>query len=388
MATLARGAHVVIIGGGAVGTSIAYHLVKRGISDVAILERDRIGGGSTARSVGGVRLQFPLPQEVRFSLFSLDFFEHFEEELGRVPDFKQVGYLFLLTDPQTLPSYRALLDMQRSQGANVLWLASDEVHALVPDLASDGVIAGTFCPDEGYLGPNEVVQGYTARAREGGAQVYEGVTVTGIEVRGGRASAVETSLGRIEADVVVNAAGPWARPIGQLAGLTIPVFPRHRHVFVTDPVPGLRHPLPMIIDRGTVFHCRSEMEAVLMSPGDVGAQTEYETPSLNWTMVEKTVERAVRWLPALAGAGVASGWVGLRPLTPDEHAIIDSSPIDGLLLAVGLCGHGVQHSPATGKAVSELIIDGKCSSFDLEPFRFMRFQPDATIPGDPKAEVD
>ena len=374
-------AEVLIIGGGAVGTSIAFHLAERGQRDVLILERDTVGAGSTSKAAGGVRLQFPLPQEVRFSLYSLDLFLNFEAAMGRPADFKQAGYLYLLTDPATVDKYHMLQRMQRAEGADVRWLESeDEIARIVPDVYLGDVHAATFCPQEGYAGPSEVVMAFAARARELGVKIREGAAVMAIHVAGDRVTGVETAAGHISAGTVVNAAGPWARPVGRLAGLSLPVYPRRRHIFVTDPLSELHHPLPLTTDRSTGFYCRSEMTSVLMSPGDIGAETEFEVPPIDWRMMEVAVERAVHRLPALERAGITSGWVGLRPLTPDEHAIIGLVPdLRGMVLAVGFCGHGFQHSPAAGRAVAELILDGRCSSFDLSPFRLERFTAEAAL---------
>jgi sarcosine oxidase subunit beta len=311
---------------------------------------------------------------VQFALHSLNVFLNFKDIVGRPSDFKQAGYLYLLNDPLMLGRYHALQEMQRSEGADVRWLASaQEIAGVVPDVNLDDVLAATFCPQEGYAGPSEVVQGFAARARELGVRFREECPVRAIEIENGRVASVATDVGMISTRTVVNAAGPWARPIGELAGVSIPVFPRRRHVFVTNPVPDLHHPLPMTTDRGNGFYCRSEMQSVLMSPGDVGPTTEFAVPPIDWDMMEVAVERAVRRIPALDRAQITSGWVGLRPLTPDEHAIIDRVPeVEGLVLAVGFCGHGFQHSPAAGKAVAELIVDGQ-STFDLTPFRLDRF---------------
>jgi sarcosine oxidase, subunit beta len=379
MAELPRSAEVVVIGGGAVGTSIAYQLGRRGVRDVVVIERDTLGAGSTSKAAGGIRCQFPLPIEVQFSLYSLDFYRHFEDELGADPEFRAEGYLFLISDPGTLPRYRAAWEMQRELGAHVDWLEGDELHRFIPGLETDGVLAATSSPEDGYAGPNEVVQAYAAGARGLGATMVEQVQVTGITVNGGRVTGVSTSAGEVSTPVIVNAAGPWAAPVARLAGIELPVHPRRRHIFVTEPFTEVRHPLPLIIDRSSGFYFRSELRSVLMSAGDVGPVDEFEVPPIDWSMMEVAVERAVRWMPALEHARIRNAWVGLRPLTPDEHAIIDFAPgIDGLLMAVGFCGHGFQHSPAAGKAVAELILDGR-SSFDLSALRLDRFPAGAAL---------
>jgi sarcosine oxidase subunit beta len=384
-----RTAEAIIVGGGAVGTSIAYQLAESGLKDVLLLERDQVGAGSTSKAAGGVRVQFPLPVEVQMSLFSLKLFHDFEAALGRDADFRQAGYLYLLTDPATLDHYRGLQEMQRSEGADVRWLTAAQAAEIVPDVNLEDVHAATFCAEEGYAGPSEVVQAYAARARSLGVRVIEGAEVTGIAVEGERVAGVDTAAGRISTRVVVNAAGPWARPVGELVGLSIPVFPRRRHIFVTAPIPELHHPLPLTTDRAAGFYCRSELKSVLMSPGDIGPTTEFEVPAVDWSMMATAVEKAIHRIPALERSEITSGWVGLRPLTPDEHAIIDRAPgVEGMFLAVGFCGHGFQHSPAAGRAITELIVKGHCSSFDLAPLRYNRFAADAKLAHAAVGEAD
>jgi sarcosine oxidase, subunit beta len=367
-----RTADVVIIGAGAIGASVAYHLSRRGARDVVVLERDQVGAGSTSKAAGGIRVQFATRVEVEFSLRGLAFFKRFEEEMGVPCDFHQEGYLFVVTDEPTLARFRANVALQRSLGADVRVIAPDDARALVPDLQVDDALAAVWGPMDGYASPNDVVQAYAAQARARGVRILEGTAVTGIRVEGGRVAAVETAAGAVTTRTVVNAAGPWAPLVGRMAGLTLPVDPRRRHIFVTDAFDGVRHPLPLVTDCGSGFYCRSEQGAVLMSPGDIGGVTEFEA-HVDWSVLESAVEKAVRRIPALEGAQVRHAWAGLRPLTPDGRAILDWAPgVDGLFLAVGFCGHGFQHSPAAGETVAELLLDGR-STLDIHDLRLGRF---------------
>jgi len=167
-----------------------------------------------------------------------------------------------------------------------------------------------------------------------------------------------------------------------MVGLDLPVDPRRRHIFVTDSFSEIRHPIPLVTDMASGFYCRSEQGAILMSPGDIGAQTEY-TASVDWSVLEQTVEKAVRRMPALERAQIRHAWAGLRPLTPDGRGILDWAPgIDGLYLAIGFCGHGFQHSPAAGRILAD-VITGRDPQFDLTPFAAERFaSPPATVSGE------
>jgi len=315
--------------------------------------------------------------EIEFSLRSIEFFKRFDDEMGVPCDYRQEGYLILLFDEADLARYRQNAAFQTSLGADVRIVSPAEARAIVPELNVDDVLAAAWGPMDGHASPNDVVQAYAARARERGVRILEGTPVTGIELAGDRVVAVRTPEGRIETPLVVNAAGPQAPLVARMVGREIPVDPRRRHIFVTDEFPGVRHPMPLVIDRRSGFYCRSEQKQVLMSAGDVGAETEF-TASVDWSMLGETVDKAVRRIPALEGASVRHAWAGLRPLTPDEHAILDWAPdLRGLYLAVGFCGHGFQHSPATGQVVAE-VLTGAAPSIDVSDLSLARFG--GTIP--------
>jgi sarcosine oxidase subunit beta len=245
---LPKTADVVIIGGGVVGCSIAYHLARRGARDVLVLERDAVGAGTTSKAAGGIRAQFPTEAEIRFSLEAIRVFERFEEEFGVDPGYRKIGYLFLIADAEDLRGYESRVALQRSLGVDVRIIAPSEAKALVPALHVDDLIAAVWGPDDGMAGPAEVTNAFARRARELGARIVEGVDVTGIEIQGGRATAVVTASGTVGTRVVVNAAGPAAARVGRLAGVDLPVHPRRRHIFFTEPFPEIpgRCPSPPI----------------------------------------------------------------------------------------------------------------------------------------------
>ncbi len=370
---LPRSADIVVIGAGAIGASIAYQLGRRGARDVVVLERDMVGAGSTSKAAGGIRVQFGTRVEIELSLRGIAFFKRFEDEMGVPCDFHQEGYLFVITDEPTLARFRENVALQRSMGGDVRVIAPDDARALVPSLNVDDAIAAVWGPMDGHASPNDVVQAYAAQARARGVRIVEDTPVTGIAVERGRVTGVLTPAGAIATRLVVNAAGPWAPLVGRMVGLDLPVDPRRRHIFVTDAFDGIRHPMPLVTDTGSGFYCRSEQGAILMSPGDIGATTEYEA-QVDWAMLEVAVEKAMRRIPALEGAQVRHAWAGLRPLTPDGRAILDWAPgVEGLYLAVGFCGHGFQHSPGVGETVAEVLLDGR-STLDIQDLRLGRFR--------------
>jgi len=378
--TLPRTASVVIIGGGVVGCSIAYQLARRGQRDVLVLEGNAVGAGTTSKAAGGIRVQFSTETEIRFSLDAIRVFESFKDEFGVDPGYTKIGYLFLLSEERDRQGFEKRIALQRSLGADVRLITSKEAQALVPALRVDDLVAAVWGPQDGMAGPAEVTNAYARRARELGARIVEGVDVTGVDLGGGRVRGVQTTDGAVASPVVINAAGPAAARVSRLAGVDTPVYPRRRHIFFTEPFPDIPGPIPLTTDRASGFYFRKEMEQVLMSPGDVvdiGADDGANVP-MDRRMMENAVQKAVERVPILERARIAGGWAGLRPLTPDEHAIIGWAPgVDGFFLAVGFCGHGFQHSPTTGRVVAEWLLDGApsidCALFD--PARFAPGQP-------------
>ena len=366
-------ASVVVIGGGVVGCSIAYHLARRGQRDVVVLERESVGAGTTSKAAGGIRSHFPTETEIRFSLEAIGVFERFAEEFGADIGYRKIGYLFLISDAEDLAGYRERMALQRRLGVDVREITPAEAKAIVPALRVDDLIAAVWGPTDGMAGPAEVTNGFARRARELGARIVEGVDVTAIDVERGRVRGVRTSQGAIAAPIVINAAGPVAARVGRLAGVDVAVHPRRRHIFFTEPFPEIPGPVPLTTDRASGFYFRKEMEQLLLSPGDVEDIGEDFTVPVDRARIDETVEQALHRIPIVEKARIAGGWAGLRPLTPDDHAIIGWAPnVEGFFLAVGFGGHGFQHSPATGRYVSEWLLDGK-PSLDLSLFDPGRF---------------
>lgn len=376
--TVPRTAGAVVIGGGVVGCSIAYHLARRGMRDVVVLERETVGAGTTSKAAGGIRVQFPTETEIYFSLEALRVFERFAEEFGIDPGYRKIGYLFLVSDPSDLSAFQTRVALQRRLGADVRVITPAEAQALVPALRVDDLIAAVWGPQDGMAGPAEVTAGFARRARELGARIVEGVEVTAIELERGRVAAVRTPQERLVTPLVINAAGPAAARVGRLAGVDLPVRPRRRHIFYTEPFPEIPGPVPLTTDRASGFYFRKELDQLLLSPGDIEDIGDDRQAPVDWSRVEETVDKAVHRLPLIEKARIAGGWAGLRPLTPDDHAIIGWAPgLEGFFLTVGFGGHGFQHSPATGRYVAEWLVDGR-PSLDLSLFDPSRFEAGAS----------
>ncbi|OLD37005.1 MAG: hypothetical protein AUI57_12540 [Candidatus Rokubacteria bacterium 13_1_40CM_2_68_8] len=364
---LPRTASAVVIGGGVVGCSIAYHLARRGLADVVVVERETVGSGTTSKAAGGIRVQFPTETEIRFSLEAIRVFERFQDEFGVDPGYKKIGYLFLVSDAKQLRGFEKRIALQRTLGADVRVITPDDARKLVPALRVDDLVAAVWGPGDGLAGPAEVTAGFARRARELGVKIAEGVRVSSLERTQGRVSGVMTSAGAIASPLVINAAGPAAARVARLAGVELPVHPRRRHIFFTEPFPAIPGPVPLTTDVTSGFYFRKEMEQVLLSPGDVEDIGEDFDVPMDWGKVEEAVQKAIQRLPII-------------PLTPDDHAIIGWAPgVEGFFLAVGFGGHGFQHPPATGRYVAEWLLDGK-PSLDLSLFDPGRFARAGAVP--------
>lgn len=366
-------ADVVIVGGGILGASIAYHLATRGVRDVVVLERDQLGGGSTTRNAGGVRLQFSTEINVRLSLRSLPRIEHFAEEMGVDPHLRQVGYLFLITEERDVAPFEESLAMQKRLGAPVQRLDAAGVHDVFPELRVDDLRFATLCMRDGYCDPTSLLNGYVARAKEKGATFREHEPAIAITREGDRVSAVRTAKREIACATIVNAAGAWAAEVGQLAGIDLPIRPLRRQIFVTDPVPGLDRDFPLTVEFASSLYFHRESGGVLMGMADPTDGPGFDA-SVNWDFLPTLVERALYRLPILERAKVKTGWAGFYEDTPDKHPIIGAVPgLGGFLCAAGFSGHGIMHAPAAGEAIAELIVDGR-SALDVTPLAYDRFR--------------
>jgi sarcosine oxidase subunit beta len=366
-------ADVIIIGGGIIGLSVAYYLTGKKAGKIVLLEKGQLGEGSTSRCVGGIRTQFSTEINIRFSLESLKTFGQFKEEFGVDPEFRRVGYLFLGTSENEIEAFRENIKLQNGLGIPVEFLSSDAIKLRWPYLRTEDVLGGTFCAWDGYAGPTEVLSGFASGSKRGGARIHEGVEVIGISLERGKILGVKTKNGEISAPVVVNAGGPYAASIGRMAGVEIPVKPLRRQIFVTTPFHLANPPIPLTIDFHRGWYFRQEGDGLLLS-GPLDMEPSFNLNTEYGAMVEAS-ENAMYRIPVLEKARIARGWAGLYEISPDHHAILGRVPgVEGLIFANGLSGHGFQHSPAVGKVISELVVNGSAVTIDISPLSIERFE--------------
>lgn len=380
---MAETAEVVIIGSGIVGSSVAYNLAQQGCTDVLVLEREaHQGKGSTGKSMGGVRAQFATPVHILMSKYSIDFFSKFDEVVGHPADYRAHGYLFCATNERHLDYLKTNREKQLALGVdNVELVSRDDISAHVPQLRVDDIIGGTFCPTDGFVDPHSVMMGFMLNARERGVRLWLDTEVTDIASEDGRITGVMTSRGSVSTKTVVNAAGAWAQSIAKMAGAELPVEPLRRQLVPTEPFDGLPKRFPMVIDMSTGFHFRREGKGILLAWNDPEENPGFKNEFDN-SFIEKILTRAADRVPCLVDAEVnpRRAWAGLYEMTPDHHAIIGPAPeVEGLYFVNGFSGHGVMHSPASGRITADLILHGKSDIIDATQLSVERFAQGRTL---------
>jgi sarcosine oxidase subunit beta len=370
-------AEVVIIGGGIVGSSIAYQMNAAGSKDLLVIERETAQGkGSTGKSMGGVRAQFSTPVNIQMSLYSIPFYASFDELLGYPAGYRPQGYLFCATEEKHLAYLRTNYEKQIALGLkNVRLISADEIRSMFPQLRSDDIVGGSFCSTDGFVDPYSAMNGFMGWATDHGATLWKNTQVTGIQLDAQGIAGVETTRGLVSTRRVVNAAGAWAASIARMVNLDLPVEPLRRMLIPTEPFDQFPHTAPMIIDMSNGFHFRPEALGFLLAWNDPEETPGYKT-DFEPAFIEKVLTRAADRVPIFENLAVnpKRAWAGLYEMTPDHHPILGEAPgIPGFFLANGFSGHGVMHAPATGKILSDLILTGKSDLVDVSLLGISRF---------------
>ena len=372
--TIPNTTDIVVIGGGVMGASTLYHLVARGQKNVILLEKDEFfGQGATGRCAGGVRYQFSTEINVRLSLESLPMLERFKDEIGQEIDYRQCGYLIVCTHEEDAVTFKRNVEMQNSLGVATEWLDGDEVRMRLPLFKFDDAIGATFNQKDGLVDPNSVVAGYISAAAKLGGKSFNNVEVTGIKIEAGHVKGVETNKGFIATPLVVNAAGPWAGLVGEMAGVHIPITSLRRQLFTTTPLPEIPADMPFVIDFAQSLYFHREGDGLL-----VGMSNQNEKHGFDQNVDEEfelvNLEAGIARLPVLEKAGMVSHWAGLYEVTPDAHPFYGKTPVEGFLAVGGFSGHGFMHGPISGKLMTEFILDGEFKTLDVSMLDLARFE--------------
>src|ERR1700742_1412339 len=371
VAPLPESASAVIVGGGVIGTSAAFHLAEAGV-DVVLVERAELGSGSTSRAAGGVRAQFSDALNIQIAQRSLEAFTAFGRRPGWEIDLKRSGYLFVLSRESDVAEFEAGVALQNRYGVPSRMLGAEEARALCPLLAGDDILAASYSPEDGHATPEAVVQGYAFAARSLGAHLRVGCEATAITMRGDRITEVQTSHGPIATEVVICAAGAWSRACGEMVGVALPVTPVRRQILFTESMDDLPPDLPFTIDFASSFYFHREGPGLLMGMSHAGEQPGFALETTDdW--VPDLLAVASRRAPSVAEAGIKGGWAGLYEVTPDHNAIIgESERVTRFLYATGFSGHGFLQGPAVGEILRDLVL-GRRPFVDIAPLSVERF---------------
>lgn len=376
-------ASVVVIGGGVIGLSTAFHLAAAGVPDVVVVEASELGAGSTSKAAGGVRAQFSDAVNIKLAQRSLLAYERFHLDHDQDIDFRRTGYLFLLERPHDVTSFAASQDIQHQFGVPSRIIEPAEAQQLSPLVDTNGLLAAAWSPDDGHCTPESVVLGYSRSARRNGARILTGCEVTGIAVDHGQVRQVRTSLGSIRTDAIVCAAGAWSGQVSALAGVSLPVTPLRRQIVTTGPIDGLDPGLPMTIDFSTGLYFHPEGQGLL-----IGLSDPDETPGFKVSRSDgwlpRLAEAIDRRIPSVSDAGLASGWAGLFEQTPDHNGLIGkSAQVGGFFYATGFSGHGFMLAPAVGEVMRDLYLEQspkiEISALDAARFDGSQIQPELVV---------
>lgn len=370
---MGRTADAVVIGGGIMGVSSAYHLAKRGWKNVVLLEAaEMFGLGSTGLNAGGFRHQFATKVNVELSKLSVAMMERFADETGQPLGLKRCGYLFLLDNAADAEQFRANVALQNMLGVPSRVVSVGEIAGLAPELDLAGVVGGTWCALDGLVDPHGLLQGYLGGARRLGVTTFTGARVSAIEPVGHGVKRVVSAAGAIETPNVVIAAGAWSAEVGAMLGVELPIRPIRRQIAVTGPIAGLRSDFPFVIDFSRALYFHREGAGILTGMSNREEGWGFDTRvDAEWTAHH--LEQALARLPLLADAEITAEWAGLYEVTPDDQPIIGRLEQDGVFACAGFSGHGLMHGPAAGLVLAEEVLDGRAHTIDIDALRYDRF---------------
>ena len=369
--------HAVVVGGGIVGLASAYYLAQRDVA-VTVCEKATVGAGSTERSAGGIRAQFSTPVNVALSVAAMDVWDDFEETFDTDIAYRRTGYLFLARDEATLERFREDVRMQNDHGVDSELLDAAGAAERCRGLDASQFAGATYHARDGFCDPHLALQAFSTAVHEAGVDVRTRTPVTDVHREGGRVVGVETPDGTLAADVVVNAAGPWARRVARMAGVDLPVAPKRRQMAVVEPERSVPESDPLTIDLDTGSYFRPERDGNALVGGHFGGADPDQDPDgydegFDVAWAADAVEAAAGWTDYFGPESrIRRGWAGLYAVTPDHHPVVEET-VPGLVNAVGFSGHGFQHAPATGQVVAEIVADGAPSLVDVSRLSSDRF---------------
>jgi sarcosine oxidase subunit beta len=371
-----RIAEIVIIGGGVSGTSIAYYLACKGVRNITLLERENIAAGSTGKSAGIITHYFPDPVMTELDLKAGEILKNFQEQVGAQIDYTPSDYLYLLPHSDIL-HFRKTIALYKQKNIAIEELSTDDIERLSPALTAEGVGIAAMVRDSAYADAHSVAMGYAQAAEQKGVSIFRNLGAVGIKLRNGKVRAVVTAKGEIETNIIVNAAGPWAKAVGLMAGIELPIkLLRHQAML-------FRPPFEIKFQASDLVHkayFRPESGGYLLVGGgedddELIKNPEFFNHGADMDLVADLGARVTTRIPAFAESEYITGWSGLLDCTPDWHPLLGTVPgFEGLYLACGFSGHGFHLAPMTGTLLAELIVDGQYKTADGMALSIERFQ--------------
>jgi len=377
-----KSADFIVIGTGVIGSSIAFHLMKRKAGRVLVLDKNLAAQGGSSRSSALIRMHYTLPEEVQLSVRSYEIFANWQDYVGRPAHLKQVGFVQIVPESE-IEVLEKNVEMQCKLGANTRIISAQELNEIEPDWRLDDVSVAAYEPDSGYGDGTVTANDFLARAREMGAEFLPRTRVTAFRVEGGRVRGVATDKGDFEAPTVISAAGPWSAPLFRAAGFDLPIEPEFHRVAILKNPPEMKGGGCALCDAACFVYLRSEGDGMTLVgeyTGEHGIDPDDFPQSISHEELAEIALLAARRIPALENSGVVRGVTGMYDVSPDFRPLLGPTPgIEGLYMACGFSGMGYKISPAVGITIAELIIDGRGKTIDISIFDPARFATGALI---------
>jgi sarcosine oxidase, subunit beta len=372
----------IIIGAGVHGASLAFHLAQRGMKAL-VLEKKFVGAGATGRSSGLVRMHYDVKQDSELAWVSFQYFRNWREMIGGECGFTRTGFVQLVSQDDT-EKLKANVKMHQQLGIPVMLIKADDVQRLAPSFITDDIELAAYEPESGYAMPSDTTNAMMNAAKDKGARLIQDCMVTGIEVKSGKVTSVQTTQGEFSAPIIVNAAGPWAGTINAMVELDLPYDTwRHDTMFVARPRQiGPSH--PTVIDFANDMYFRPEGNLTLVGLNDgnpLGESPDSNTDHAQKGFIERGIDRICQRIPIMENGALHSAHAGYDGITPDQHPMLGAAGPDGFFLDCGFSGTGFKIAPAVGLCLSELILDGKSQTVDLSLFKPQRFAEGKPIAG-------
>ncbi|MDD4000617.1 MAG: FAD-binding oxidoreductase [Bacilli bacterium] len=366
-------AEYLIIGAGISGCSIAYNLAKAGVKDIVVVDKSYLTSGSTGRCGAGIRQQWGTKMNCLLAKASIEFFESAQEELAYQGDieFSQEGYLIIAANVEEEEDFKKNIELQNSLGILSKKISREEALKIVPHLNPEAFLSATYCPTDGHLNPFKMTDAYYQAAKRLGVEFLFHEEVREIILEDGKIKAVQTNKRRLETNNIINAAGPYAKEVGALVGLDLPVYPERHEILVTEPVEKVQGPMVMSFSKN--IYCQQVPHGSFIMGRSNPLEPQGHSLDSGWQFLDEMAKTVCEILPAVGNLRVIRQWAGSYIMTPDRQPIIGKSNLEGFYLAIGFSGHGFMFAPMTGLLLSQIIL-GQELSIEINDLDLKRFE--------------